>query len=377
MKTNRIIIILFPAYFLISCKEKKEEAAQVVPEVNVVEVGQKTIPVYAEYVGQTYGQSDIEIKPRVEGWIQSMHFKEGSQVQKGQLLYVIQDDELRDREQQAKAQLAEANVMLAKAKSDLDRVKPLVEMNALSKRDLDAAQATYDAQQQAIVAARAGVNNAQTQLSYSRITAPISGSIGVSKVQVGDYVSKGIGQQAVNTISALGAMRVRFSITENDYLKFSQKMTRDNVKNLEVEFVLNDGSVFPEKGKLDFANREIDPSTGSLLVQAVVENKSRLLRPGQYLKVRFKSDEIPNAVLVPQQAINQMQSIYMAFVVNDSSKINPRPVKAGIRAGSNWVITEGLKAGEKVALIGNAVIKPGMVIKPIMNPYSYDSTSAK
>jgi membrane fusion protein, multidrug efflux system len=267
--------------------------------------------------------------------------------------------------------------MLTRTKSDLDRVKPLAEMNALSQRDLDAAQASYDAQQQAVEAAGAALNNARTQLSYSRITAPISGTIGVSKVQVGDYVRKSIGPEAaINTISTLGAMRVRFSITENDYLKFSQKMTRDKVKNLEVHFILNDGSIFPETGRLDFANREIDPTTGSLLVQAVVENKSRLLRPGQYMKVRFKSDEIPNAVLVPQQAINQMQSMYMAFVVNDSSKINPRPVKTGVRSGSNWVISEGLKPGEKVALIGNALIKPGSVIKPVLNPYSYDSTSA-
>src|SRR4029079_7448953 len=156
------------------------------------------------------------------------------------------------------------------------------------------------------------LTNAQTQLSYSRITAPINGTIGVSKVQVGDYVSKGIGQPAINTVSSVGAMRIRFAITENDYLKFSKKMNKENVKDLEVQFILNDGTVFPETGKLDFANREIDPTTGSFLVQALVENKTRLLRPGQYVKVRFKSDEISNAVLVPQQAINQMQNIYMA-----------------------------------------------------------------
>ncbi|HEY6979270.1 MAG TPA: efflux RND transporter periplasmic adaptor subunit [Chitinophagaceae bacterium] len=375
MKSVLIAVVLFPGYLLVSCKGKNEGAAQVVPEVTVVEAGQKTIPVYSEYVGQTYGQSDVDIKPRVEGWIQSIHFKEGSQVQKGQLLYVVQDDELRDREQAAEAQLSESNVLLTKAKSDLDRVKPLVEMNALSKRDLDAAQASYDAQQQAVEAARAGLSNARTQLSYSRITAPISGTIGVSKVQVGDYVRKSIGDEAtINTISAVGAMRVRFSVTENDYLKFNQKTNRQNLRDLDVQFILNDGSVFPETGKLDFANREIDPTTGSLLLQAVVENKSRLLRPGQYVKVRFKTDEIPNAVLVPQQAINQMQSIYMAYVVNDSSKINPRPVKTGVRAGSNWVVTDGIKPGEKVALVGNALIKPNMTIKPVMNKYSYDST---
>ena len=179
---------------------------------------------------------------------------------------------LRDKEQAAEAQLSQANILLVKAKSDLDRVKPLAEMNALSKRDLDAAQATYDAQSEAVIAAKAALNNARTQLSYARITAPISGTIGISKVQVGDYV-KNIGQPPLNTISAVGAMRVRFSITENDYLKFSQKMSKENLKNLEVQFILNDGSVFPETGKLDFANREVDPATGSLLVQALVENK--------------------------------------------------------------------------------------------------------
>jgi len=375
MKINLLILFFLPLFFL-SCKNKTE-TAQVVPEVNVVQVGQRTVPIYSEYVGQTYGQSDVEIKPRVEGWIQSINFKEGSTVQKGQLLYVIQDDELRDRVQLAQARVAEANILLVKAKSDLDRVKPLADMNALSKRDLDAAQATYDAQQQAVVSSEAALNNAQIQLSYSKVLAPITGTIGVSKVQVGDYVRNSVGDQSINTVSAVGAMRVRFAITENDYLKFSQKLSAAQLKNLEVHFILNDGTVFPETGKLDFANREVDPATGSLLVQAVVENKSHLLRPGQYVKVRFKAEEIPNAVLVPQQAVNQMQSIYMAFVVNDSSKINPRPVRTGPRTGSNWVITEGLKPGENVALIGNAIIKPGIAVKPIVKPYSYDSTSAQ
>ena len=377
MKTKLIVIVLFPIYFLISCKSKKEEVAQVVPEVNVVQVGQMNVPLYTEYVGQAYGQSDVEIKPRVEGWVQSVNFKEGSAISKGQLLYIIQDDELRDRVQAAQAQLSEANILLVKAKSDLDRVKPLAEMKALSQRDLDAAQATYDAQQEAVVSAKAALNNAQTQLSYSRVTAPISGNIGVSRVQVGDYVSKGIGQLPINTVSAIGAMRVRFAITENDYIRFSQNMTKEQLKNIEVQFILNDGSIFPETGKLDFANREIDPTTGSLLVQALVENKSRLLRPGQYLKVRFKSAEIANAILVPQEAINQMQSIYMAFIVDDSSKIKSNPVKTGQRVGSNWIITEGLKPGDKVALLGNALIKPGTVIKPVMKQYAYDSTIVK
>ncbi|ANE53321.1 hypothetical protein SY85_04450 [Flavisolibacter tropicus] len=377
MRNIPILLLYFSFIVLCGCKGKKEGAApQVIPEVNVITAVQRNVPVYAEYVGQTFGQSDVELRSRVEGWVRSINFKEGSVVSKGQLLYVIQDDELRDREQQAQAQLSQSNILLVKAKSDLDRVKPLAEMNALSKRDLDAAQATYDAQVQAVVAARAALNNARIQLSYSRINAPINGIIGITTVQVGDYV-KNVGQPPLNTISAVGAMRVRFAITENDYLKYSQRLGKEGLKNISVQFILNDGSVFPEEGKLDFANREIDPATGSLLVQALVENKTKLLRPGQYVKVRFKSEEITNAILVPQQAINQMQSVYMAFVVNDSNKINPKPVKTGPRVGSNWVITEGLKPGDKVALVGNSIVKPGITIKPVMTSYSYDSTSIK
>jgi membrane fusion protein, multidrug efflux system len=376
MKLRYVLLVCFYLLPVVACKEKNKGTATVIPEVNVVPVGQENISVYSEYVGQTFGQTDVEIKPRVEGWIQSIHFKEGSEVKKGQLLYVIQDDELRDREQAASARLAEANIMLVKAKSDLDRVKPLAEMNALSKRDLDAAQASYDAQQQAIVAAKAALHNARTQLSYTKVTSPLTGTIGVSKVQVGDYVRNTAGDNPITTVSELGEMRVRFAITENDYLKFSQQMTAEQLKKLDVQFILNDGTTFPEKGKLDFANREIDPTTGSLLVQAVVPNKSRFLRPGQFLKVRIKAEEIPNAILVPQQAVNQMQNSYMTYVVNDSNKINPQPVQVGQRSGSNWVIREGLKPGEKVALVGNALIKPGMEVKPVAKPYSYDSTTA-
>ena len=374
MKLIVVCLLLTAGSLFIACKEKKTQIGAVIPEVSVVPVGQKTVSVYAEYVGQAYGESDVEIRPRVEGWVESIHFREGSMVLKGQLLYVIQDDELRDREQAAVADLAQANIMLAKNKADLDRVKPLAEMNALSKRDLDEAQANYDAQLEAIAAAKAALNNARTQLSYTRILSPLTGRIGISKVQVGDYVRRTINEEGINTVSSLGEMRVRFGITENDYLRFSKEKTPAELRNLDVEFILNDGTVFPEKGKLDVANREIDPATGSMTVQATVPNKSGLLRPGQYVKVRFKASEIPNAVLVPQEAINQMQNVYMAYVINDSSKINPRPVQVGSRIGGNWVITGGLQPGEKVALVGNAMVKPGMVVKPVAKPYSYDST---
>lgn len=360
-----------------SCGDKKT-TLNIVPDVNVVAAAQMDIPVYSEFVGQTYGQSDIDIQPRVEGWVTALHFKEGDMVKEGQLLYTIDDVQLQNKVASAAARVAEAKVMVEKTKADLDRVEPLAAMNALSKRDLDAAVAAYRAQQENLASTQALFANANEELSYSRIKSPINGIIGVSKVQPGDYVSRAGGKNIINTISAIGVMRVRFSITENDYLMFKKKaaegMTADK---MEIEMILSDGTLYPEKGKLDFADRSIDAMTGSLLVQAVFQNSDRTLRPGQYVKVRFVSDLQKDAILVPQQAINQMQNIYRVFVINDSSMIVPRPVKVGVRNGSNWVVTEGLKAGEKVAMVGNAILKPGIPVKPVIMPWNYDSTTVK
>jgi len=364
-------------FSLAGCGGDSNRPAPVIPDVNVVEAGQKTLPVYSEYVGQTYGQSDVEIRPRVSGWLLKINFKEGDQVRAGQLLYVIQDDELQDKVNRDRAGVEEAKVLLTKAKSDLDRVRPLAEMNALSKRDLDAAQASYDAQIQSVVAANASLKTSEIQLSYSKILAPISGVIGVSNALVGDYVERLGAQPPLNTISSVAEMRVRFNITESDYLKFRREMDRRKAGDIAVQLILNDGTLFPETARLDFVNRQVDPATGSLLVQALVANTSRLLKPGQYVRVRFISEEIPNAVIVPQQAINQMQNIYMVYLIGDSNKIVPRPVKTGMRVGSNWVITDGLKPGERVALLGNALIRPNSRINPVLINYSYDSTSAK
>jgi membrane fusion protein (multidrug efflux system) len=250
-------------------------------------------------------------------------------------------------------------------------------MKALSQRDLDAAVAAHQAQIQRLESARALYRNAQTEFGYAEIRAPISGVIGISKVLVGDYVSRSIGKNAINTISAIGAMRVRFSISENDYLAFKKKAADGAKKeDIVVEMVLGDGTIYPEKGKVDFADRSIDPQTGSLIVQAVFQNSNGVLKPGQYAKIRFVTDMLQDAVIVPQQAINQLQTDYQVFVI-ENNKIVPRKVEVGMRVGSNWVIKSGLKGNEKVAMIGNAVVKPGIEVKPVDMNWDYDSTIAK
>ncbi len=344
------------------------------PEVQTVEATARTLPEYSEYIGQTYGKSDIDIIPRVEGWVTGIHFKEGSTVTQGQLLYTIDDTQLKNQEEAASSQLAEQEVMLVKAKADLDRVEPLAAMNALSRRDLDAARAAYQAQLKSVEAAKAFYRNAQVQTSYTRITAPISGVIGISSVLVGDLVSRT--SRPINTISSTGEIRIRFSIPETDFLKFQQAIKAGTMKsNPEVDVMLSDGSLFPEKAYIDFTDRNVDPRTGSLLVQAVVTNTGQeKLRPGQYVKVRAAATELENAVIVPQQAVNQLQTIFQVFVIDTGDTLRPRPVKTGPRIGSNWVITEGLKAGERVAVVGNMIVKPNSMVKPVPMTWSYDST---
>lgn len=382
MKNNPLSFLSFSflaAVMAIGCKEEKV-APVLIPDVNVVAAGQQTVPVYSEFVGQTLGISDVNIRSKVDGYIMSMHFKEGQVVQKGQLLYVIDDRNIQAKIDAAEARLAEAKTYLVKAKSDLDRVEPLTRMNALSKRDLDAAVATYNASQNQVDAAAAALRNTKIDLAYTRITAPITGIIGISRLLVGDFVSQGNLGEALNTISAVGAMRVRFPVTESEFLRFRRKATSDSTDKVDwaklpIELLLSDNSAYYETGRMDLANRQIDPETGSLLLQAVFENKDGLLRPGQYVKVRFKTDEFKDAIMIPQQAVNQVQSVFQVFVMGDSSKLAPRIVTTGARVGRNWIITSGLKPGEKVAVIGSAAINPKKPVNPVMMNWNYDSTS--
>jgi membrane fusion protein (multidrug efflux system) len=367
------LMFLIASATFVACSHEKEQKQALIPEVKVVAAVSRSLPVYTEFTGETYGQADVAIIARADGPVTGIHFKEGQAVQKGQLLYTIDDPQLKNALQIARSQLTAQQVLLSKAKSDFDRVEPLARINALSKRDLDAARAQYEAQLSAVEAAGANYTNAQEQESYTRIESPITGVIGISRVAVGDFVSRN--SQPLITVSSTDDMRIRFTISENEFLRY-QKETADrkDKRPIELDVVLSDGSLFPAKAVVDFADRSIDPMTGSILVQARLENKNGLLRPGQFVKVRAQSDQLDNAVLVPQQAVRQLQTLYQVMVIDKDNILTPRPVKPGRRIGSNWVITEGLKRGERVGMVGNAIIQPGKPVVPVAMPWSYDST---
>jgi membrane fusion protein (multidrug efflux system) len=371
---HRSLLTVLTATVWVACQPPRPPVTDLVPEVNTIAAVSRNVPEYTEYIGQTYGAADVTIFSRVEGWVTAIHFKEGQEVKAGQLLYTIDDSQLRNQVDAVSAQLAQQEVLLAKTKADLDRVEPLAAINALSKRDLDAARAAYEAQSKGVEVSRANLRNVQLQASYCRITSPVTGTIGISTVQVGDLVSRT--SRSLNTVSSTGEIRIRFAIPETDFLKYQAASNAGTMnKSPEVEVILSDKSVFPERAVLDFTDRGIDPKTGSLMAQAIVANKSvSKLRPGPYVKVRAAATELSDAVLVPQQAVNQLQTIHQVFVIGQGDTLKVRPVQTGPRIGSNWVISGGLKAGERVAIIGSMNIKPNSVVKPIPFNWSYDST---
>jgi membrane fusion protein, multidrug efflux system len=358
-----------------SCKEKKDQAAAPM-EVPVVRVIQQDIALESEYTGQTYGESDVEIRARVEGLVESMNFREGSLVKKGQLLYTIDPLPYQNRVSEAEANAAEASTMLIKAKNDLDRIEPLAKIGAVSQRELVAAQAQYDASRAMVDATNASVRNARIELGYCSIVAPISGVIGISKVKVGDYVNRGPAF-VINTVSDIENVRVRFTISEKEYLRIvrllqaSGKTLGSGAEN--VRMILGDGSVYPLKGKMNFADREIDPSTGALTLEAQFKNTSTLIRPGQYVKLKLITEYRKGALLIPQRAVNEMQGMFQVFTVNDSNKLSLQLIRLGPQYNSSYVVEEGLKNNDRIVVGGTQLLRSGSFIKPADEKWSPDS----
>jgi membrane fusion protein (multidrug efflux system) len=349
-----------------SCK--KEVAPEVKPlEISVVKVLQQDVRLESEFTGQTFGQSDIQINPRVDGVIESLNFKEGSLVTKGQLLYTIDPLPFQAKVNEAEGSLAEVEARLAKTKSDYDMMVPLAKMNAVSQRELIAAKAAYNASTASIKAAKASLENSKIELGYCRVVAPISGLIGISKVREGDYVRPGAAS-VLNTISDLGDVRVRFTMNEQEYLRIFREITKKNSSLVGagklVSLVLSDGSIYPETGKISFADRQIDPTTGAVTIEAAFANPDRLIRPGQFAKIRVVTDVRKNALLIPQRSVIEMQGIFQVYVLDKSNKVEMKMIQIGPAYKDSYLVTDGLATNDKVALGGTSLLKSGSIITP-------------
>ncbi|MCD4680387.1 MAG: efflux RND transporter periplasmic adaptor subunit [Bacteroidales bacterium] len=376
--------IIFILLLLTSCRDNAP--AKVPPmEIPVVEVIQKDVPLFNEYVGQVYGEKDIPIRARVEGFLEGIHFNEGLKVTKGQLLYTIDPLPFEAKVNSQKSKLAEAETMLVKAKSDLDRYKPLAEVNAISQSDLDAKQAEYDANISAVNAARANLRSTEIELGYTRISSPINGIIGKTLAREGDFVGREPNPVILNVVSKTDIVRVTFFLTESDYLFISREYAKElkegstkgrlkEEKKVSLELILSDGKTYKHKGRVDFIDRGIDASTGSILVQASFPNPDFLLRPGLYAKVKVKIRTIEGGLLIPQRCVMELQGQHSVYVVNSENKVESRQIKTRSRIGDMWLIKEGLNPDDKVVLEGLQKVSEGMEIKSVITDFESKTT---
>jgi membrane fusion protein (multidrug efflux system) len=370
MKTKlTLLCILFLLFF--SCGQKEEQQAQAPPpQVTVVVTQAKDVPIYQEFVGQIYGFKDIAIRARVEGFLEGIHFEEGSRVEKGALLYTLESQPFEADVAAKMSKVAGSKTMLAKAKSDLNRIEPLAKEKAVSESDLDSAVAQHEAYIESVKAAEANLRASRIQLGYTKIYSPISGIIGKTKAKVGDFVGRSPNPVILNTVSRIDTILVEFFITETQYLKVARRFisqtgpTDQNAGEANLELILADGSLYDHKGKPKFIDRDMDPTTGAMLVQASFPNPQELLRPGQFAKVKALVTIVKDGILIPQRCVVELQGQYSIYVVGDGDKVQTREVKVGPKIKQFWLITEGLKPGEHVVYEGLQRVRGGTVVKP-------------
>jgi RND family efflux transporter MFP subunit len=335
------------------------------PEVLVVEVIQQDVPIYFEWIGTTEGNVNAQIRPRVQGSLQSREYKEGSLIKAGQLMFTIDPSEYQAALNQALGDLGRAEANLGKTQLDVARYTPLAKEGAISQQELDNAIQAHQANKASVEAARAPVERAKLNLSWTKVTAPITGIAGISVAQIGDLVSP---TALLTTISQVDPIKVYYPISEQEYLHFAQRIREIEAgrggQRPPLELTLADGSLYPERGTFSLADRQVDQRTGTITVQGLFANPNNLLRPGQYAKIRVAAETRKGALLVPQQAVQQLQGSNQVAVVEDGNKINVRAVKVGEQVGNMWIITEGLKPGERIVVAGIQKVKTGMVVNP-------------
>lgn len=348
-----------------SCKEEAPPPPPP-PDVKVAEVITRDVPIYVEAIGQTRGNTEIEIRARVEGFLETVNFEEGTFVSRGKLLYTIDPRPFEATVAQEKANLAQAEAELARAHQDVVRYEPLVAKNAISRQEYETAVAIERAQESAVEAAKAGVDTSEIDLSYTKVLAPDSGLVGKTEVYPGTLVGRGQ-SELLTHISKVDPIHVRFTIAERDYLYYARRQeARKAAERVDIPFqlVLADGTVHDQPGKLVFVDRNVDPQTGTILLEASFPNPGRIVRPGQYARVRAAVDLKKSAILVSQRAVQELQGIYNVAVVKPDDTVDIRMVTPGERIGTLWVIDSGLNTGERVVVEGLQKVRAGVKVTP-------------
>ena len=334
--------------------------------VSVVTVTPRDTPIATEFVAQTQSSREVNIQARVSGFLDRQVYTEGAVVKEGDVLFLMDQKPFQAQLDQARAALQQQEATLENAQANLARIKPLVEQDALSPKDLDDATGQYRGAAAAVAQAQAQVTQAELNLSYATITAPVAGVTGAAQQAEGTYISSANSQ--LTTVSVLSPMWINFSVSENQYLKFQKRVESGALKvpadgKLFVELVLADGTVYPNKAQITFLQPEYNTKTGTFLIRASVENAKGTLRPNQFVRVHLLGATRPGAIAVPQRAVQQGPKGHFVWVVDKDSKAEMRPVSVGEWIGNDWLVDEGLSAGERVVVDGVLTLSPGVAVR--------------
>jgi RND family efflux transporter MFP subunit len=361
------LVVVALGIFVSGCNKSQATTTTPVPEVGVTTVEQRDVPVYSEWVATLDGYVNAEIRPQVSGYIIKQDYTEGSLVRKGQVLFEIDPRPFTAALDRAKGDLAQAEAQLGKSTLDVERDTPLAEAKAIAKSQLDNEVQAKLGAQAAVESGRAAVEQAALNLEWTKVTSLVGGIAGIAQVQIGNLVGA---NSILTSVSQVEPIKAFFPISEHEYLiaqshgnSISSQRTIRFFGN-SVELILTDGSIYPQKGKILLADRQVDPNTGTIRIIAAFSNRGNVLRPGQYGRVRVETTMKKGALLLPQSSVAQSQGSYQVAVVGSDHKVSMRTVKPGVTVGTMWVIDDGLKPGEQVAAEGPQKLREGTLVTP-------------
>ncbi len=376
-----LVLVIAGLIFEAARPKRVSGAPGAAPDVEVVEVVQKDVPIYSEWIGTLDGFTNADVRAQVSGYLLRQGYQEGGFVKKGQLLFEIDPrpfqavlDQVEGQLAQAKAQLANAEAVQRRTELDVNRYTPLAKEEAASQQDLDnaiqnnlAAKATVATAEAQIQTAQAAVETAQINLDFTRLIAPIDGIAGQAQLQVGALVNPSSGP--VTSVSTLDPIKVYFTVSEREYLAWRKRYPTDATreaadKDLRLQLILADGSTYPSDGTFYFADRQVDQNTGAIRLAGLFSNPGNILRPGGYARIRTATRIQQGALLVPQRSVSELQGGYQVAVVDGENKVRIQTVQVGDRVGSDWIIADGLKPGERVVAEGVQKVRQGMQVNP-------------
>ena len=365
-----VIAALMAAVAISAGCSTSEKPAPPPPGVTVIAVLQKDVPLHQEWVGTMVGNVDADIRPKVDGFLLTRLYTEGSYVEKGQTLFQLDPRQTQAALDEARGKLERARAALAQAQIDVRRYTPLVAQKAVSQAELDKALSMEKAATAEVEADQAALNNAQLNLGWTTVTSPITGIAGVAKVGIGDLMTP---ITVMTTVSSVDPIYVDINVAEQDYLRFRREKSGE-AAGQNLELILGDGTLFPRRGRALFVNREVDSRTGTIQVRCEFPNPGNVLRPGQYARIRAVTELLKGALLVPQQSVSELQGVYQVGVVAPDNKVTIKTVKLGPQTGDMWVVESGLQAGDNVVVDGLQRIKSGMTVAPA--PFKDTQTNA-